>query len=467
MPPQLALVLVTAFVVFAFRSDRSRGYGDTSSLFWPSLWYLVVASRMVGVWFNTWGLPLPSSGDGGAEDGSPIDRYFFALLTVIGFAILARRRFDWGAALSANPWLTALLAFMAISIIWSDYPFVSFKRYIKVIGSIVMALVVLTNERPMDAFFTVLRRCLYIHLPMSILCVKYFREIGVAYDWSGSGQMWQGISTSKNTLGQVAMLGVLYFFTEVRRQWPTLRWRNLHFLYLGMSLYLLKGGGESVSMTSVSVSVFAMGIYLRIQSLRQRIESVGSFVRLVCYTTFGLIALIVTHSIVTFDADSLFGTIITKFGRDITLTDRTFIWDDVYKAAAGNPLLGVGFGGFWIGRMANIPWNQSMTWTLGQAHSGYIDTYLQVGLIGVLLLAVVIFSSLPRLVENLHQDYDLACFRITMLLTIVFVNVTETTFLRGDHHLWFVTMLVLWILPSSQLASNGASAKDQFPVTSG
>lgn len=450
MPPKLALLLVVAFVVYAYRSDRKRGYGSTKDLFWPSLWYMVVASRMVGVWLNIWGVPLPGGG-GDAEDGSTIDRYFFALLTVIGFGILTRNKFDWSGALKANPWLTALLGFMALSIVWSQYPFVSFKRYIKVIGSIVMALVVLTNERPMDAFLTVLRRCLYVHLPMSILCVKYFREIGVAYDWSGSGQMWQGISTSKNTLGQVAMLGTLYFLGEVRRQWSQLRWRNLHLLYLLMSIHLLKGGGESVSMTSVSVAALAVGIFLHLQSLRSRPAAVRSFVRLVSLAIAGLVALIITHSLLTFDVDSLFGTIITKFGRDITLTDRTYIWDDVYKAASGNPLLGVGFGGFWIGREANIPWNESMTWTLGQAHDGYIDTYLQVGLIGVGLLLMVLITTLPRLVATLASDYDFACFRITMLLTIIFVNITETTFLRGDHHMWFITMLVLWILPPPEV----------------
>jgi O-antigen ligase len=129
--------------------------------------------------------------------------------------------------------------------------------------------------------------------------------------------------------------------------------------------------------------------------------------------------------------------------------------------------LGVGFGGFWIGRLANIPWTEQMTWTLGQAHSGYVDTYLQIGLIGVLLLAAVIASSLPRLVANLRQNFDLACFRITMLLTVVYVNLTETTFLRGDHHMWFVTMLVLWILPSPEATPVQVSTQEPTSDASG
>jgi O-antigen ligase len=295
--------------------------------------------------------------------------------------------------------------------------------------------------------FTVLRRCLYIHLPMSIICTRYFREIGVAFDWAGTAESWQGVSTSKNTLGQIAMLGVLYFFWEVRRNWPKYGIRNLHVIYLLMALYLLKGGPGSVSMTSISVCAIAVVIFLRIQALRYRLASVRGFV----LTAFGLIAtlgtFVVVHSVAMFSADSIFGKMITLFGRDITLTDRTFIWHDVYGAAASNPLFGVGFGGFWIGRMSNIPWNAQMTWVLGQAHSGYVDTYLQLGVVGVVLLLCVFFTTLPRLLDSLTDDFDLGCFRITMFLTILFINITESVYLRGDHHLWLIFQVVLWAIP--------------------
>ncbi|MDB6030410.1 MAG: O-antigen polymerase [Verrucomicrobiales bacterium] len=445
MPPKLALLFCTVFVVFAFRWDQKRGATASKDLFWPSLWYMIVASKPIGVWLDLWGVPLPGGG-GDATDGSIIDRLFYGILTVIGLRILSRRRFDWVAALRNNQWLTVFVAFMALSILWSQYPFVSLKRFVKVLGSIVMACVVLTEPDPLNAFTTVLRRCLYIHLPMSILCTRYFRDIGVSFDWGGTTSAWRGISTSKNTLGQIAMLGVVCFFWEVRQHWQQYKWRNLHMVYLLMAAYLLKGAG-SISMTSVSVCVFALAIFLRIQALRDQPQAVGGFVKAVFIGLAALIVLVLTHSVVHFSQDSLFGKMITTFGRDITLTDRTFIWSDVYGAAAGKSLCGVGFGGFWIGRLANIPWNEKMTWVLGQAHSGYVDTYLQLGLVGGFLLAIVLFNSVPRLLASLADDFDFGCFRITLFLTIMFINITESTYLRGDHHLWLIFMIVLWKVP--------------------
>jgi O-antigen ligase len=450
MPPKLALLFGVIFIYFAYRSDRKRGDTETSkALFWPWLWYMVVSSHPIGYWFLEWGIPLPG-GSGDPTEGSSVDRNFFAGLTVIGFYVLARRRFSWGGAFRNNPWLVLFFAYMAASILWSDYSFVSFKRYIKVIGSIVMALVVLTDERPLQATFTVLRRCLYIHLPMSIICTRYFREIGVSYTYSGEGQSWTGIATSKNTLGQVAMIGAIYFLWEVRRKWPQYKWRNLHVLYLLMAIYLLKGAGDSVSMTSVSVATLGTVVFLRIQALRDRPEKVRGFVKFVFAAIFALIALVSTHSIVNFSADSLFGSMITTFGRDITMTDRTYIWNDVYAAAARNPMFGVGYGGFWIGRLVNIGWASSYTWVLGQAHSGYVDTYLQLGYVGVVMLFIVIFVTIPRLLASFEENFDFACFRITILITIIYVNITESTYLRGDHQFWFIMMIVIWFVPASK-----------------
>jgi O-antigen ligase len=217
-----------------------------------------------------------------------------------------------------------------------------------------------------------------------------------------------------------------------------------------MAVYLLKGAGDSVSMTSISVSAIALLIFLRIQSLRERLPAVRAFVRKVFFAMIALITLIVVHSVVMFSEHSFFGFLITKFGRDITLTDRTNIWHDVYAAASGNPLFGVGFGGFWIGRLVNIPWAARNSWILAQGHSGYADSYLQLGWVGIALLANVLFSTPGRLLDLLVQDFNFGCFRITMFLVIMYVNITESTYLRGDHHLWFIFMLVIWILPNNR-----------------
>lgn len=469
MPPDLALLLGAIFIYYAFRIDRERHGPMSKALIWPTIWYMVASSHPFGFWLQLWNIPIPGGGSGDPTEGSVIDRFFYGVLTAIGLWILSRRDFSWKETLRNNPWLTALLAYMAASILWSHYPYVSFKRYIKVLGSITMACVVLTEPDPLGAFSTMVRRCLYVHLPMSIICVKYFRDLGVSFDWGGTSQAWQGISTSKNVLGQVAMMAVLFFFWEIRRNWKQYGWKNIDLLFLLMAVNLLKGSEQSVSMTSISVTLFALLVFLRLQSFRSRPMLAGPFAKKVFYVTVGLICMVLIHSVVMFPAESVFGHLISLLGRDITLTGRTDIWRDVYAAASADPMFGVGFGGFWIGRLENIPWNAHMTWVLGQGHSGYVDTYLQLGYVGAFLLAGVIFSTLPRLIDSLAENFDFGCFRMTLFLTILFVDMTESIYLRGDHHLWLILMIVLWNVrrPSEAVAPQPEGQEDAQPKAEG
>lgn len=446
MPPTLALLLGFACAAYSiFRAARSEG-GFPLALLWPTLWYLVSASRSFGTWMYEWDIRLPLISEMGVE-GSPMDQFFLLSLILLGWTVLARRAFSWGQLFRDNRWAALLLFLMGASILWSDYSFTSFKRYIKVVGSLTMVLVILTDAQPYTALRTVLRTCLYLHLPLSIVCIKYFRTIGIEYSYLGTSHFWQGIATSKNTMGQVAMLGVAYFAWDLVQNWKIRGWRHLNTLYLLLSIYLLKGSNHGVSKTSILVALLAASILFILYLNRERPAALHRFTRLALFGGMSLVVFIVTHSIVAFDDDSFLGTIVKLFGRDITLTDRLYIWQDVYRAASGNPLFGVGYGGFWIGRQANIPWN-THTWILGQAHSGYVDTYLQLGIAGWVILTGIILATYRRLVAALTTDFNFAAWRLTLFLVVLFVNITETTLLRGDHHLWFIFTACIWQVPA-------------------
>ncbi|MDQ8204995.1 O-antigen ligase family protein [Pelagicoccus sp. SDUM812003] len=439
MPPTLALLLTVAFIVFAISREKQRAERASLAIIWPFLWYLVTSSRPVGVWFSIWNIPILSAG--GAAEGSPADRLFYATLTLIGFIVLYQRNLNWSQLFSRNKLLIAFLVFLFLSITWSDYMSVSFKRYIKLLGSFAMALIILTDRNPLIALTTVIRWTALIHVPLSILFIRYFRHLGVSFDWSGTAYAWNGLSTSKNTLGQVVVIAAIYFLWEVSKNWKTHKFKSINFVYLLLSLYLLKGSDNSVSMTSVSIFALSVFIFYQLHRIRNKSQNYYGFIKLVMTGTFFLLGFMILHSIYIFSEDSPLGWLITKLGRDITLTDRTYIWSDVYRIAADSPLLGTGFGGFWIGKIANIPWNASMTWVLTQSHSGYIDTYLHTGIIGVIFLVSIINKTSKRLSLFIHEDFTLGRLLIIIFLAIVYINITESTFLRGDHHMWFLFLL--------------------------
>src|SRR5438067_210284 len=148
--------------------------------------------------------------------------WFIALLCLFTFApagVLVARRLNWSNVFSRNLALLLFALFALVSITWSDFPFASFRRWLRELGTYLMVLVVLSDARPLDAIETLMRRLSYLLIPLSIVVIKYFREIGVVYDpWSG-GAAAIGVASSKNMLGALCLVSGVFFFWDTLRRW--------------------------------------------------------------------------------------------------------------------------------------------------------------------------------------------------------------------------------------------------------
>ncbi|MEO0249240.1 MAG: hypothetical protein ABIN58_06785, partial [candidate division WOR-3 bacterium] len=89
------------------------------ALWIPTTWMLVTASKPLAVWFGSGGEEI--------ESGSPLDRAFLIVLLCVGVIILVRRKFKLVPALQENTWVSVLITYMLVSIVWSELPFISGK----------------------------------------------------------------------------------------------------------------------------------------------------------------------------------------------------------------------------------------------------------------------------------------------------------------------------------------------------
>jgi len=79
-------------------------------------------------------------------------------------------------------------------------------------------------------------------------------------------------------------------------------------------------------------------------------------------------------------------------GRDTTFTGRTRVWSVLLNESV-NPLFGVGSYSFWIGERADRLAAHFGSF-INEAHNGYLDLYLNVGLVGVCLCAAILAAGL-------------------------------------------------------------------------
>ena len=134
------------------------------------------------------------------EEGDPINQIILLLLIVLALRILASRHLDWPEIFAHNSALTLLLVALA-SVTWCDFSFISFKRWIRDLGTYVMVLVVLSESHPLTAISFLFDGCHTCCLILSIVLIKYYPDMGVVYNpWTGSPQ-YVGAATSKKYAG--------------------------------------------------------------------------------------------------------------------------------------------------------------------------------------------------------------------------------------------------------------------------
>lgn len=382
--------------------------------------------------------------------GSPTDRLVLISLILLSSIALYLRASKVKKIIAENKWLAILIVYIAASILWSNFPGISFRRVLRCVGMLMSVLIVLTESDPQAATEALLRRAYLFFIPVSILTIKYFRTIGVAWDWSGTEEMWVGLSMHKNNLGQVVMCSGLFFLWEVLRQWPKKK-LTLDLGLLILTLWLLRGSRNSHSSTAILSFLFGAFLLVAIQFLRKKPRRAKGIIVAVIIVSLLLFPIVYISSAML--GSTPLGMVVSATGRDLTFTGRVGLWQDLLQNAAKNPILGVGYGAFWVGSIGYdlYPlenWSrETPQWRPNEGHNGYVDTYVDLGMVGITLLLIVLVLALKGALDDLPYRFDFALLRLVILFAIILNNVTESSFLKGTHSLWFMFLLVAINLP--------------------
>jgi O-antigen ligase len=383
----------------------------------------------------------------------------FAILIVSAARVVYRRRVRIANFVSNNQWLTVFFVYCFLAILWSDFPFVAFKRWTKILGHPLMVLVLMTEPNFEEAFICLFKRCAYVLIPGSVLCIKYYLEIGRGYDpWSGA-PFNMGLTTNKNELGYVCLILGLFLFWDLLKTWRMkagMARRNellLILSLLSLNSWLLWMAHSSTSLVSLLVGVLVVA-FLGLKSInRQRVGTytlIAATLFMVCELGFGLS-----------------GEVIKLLGKDPTLTDRTKIWHDVLQIPI-NPVLGAGFESFWLGERRERMWAK-WDWQPNQAHNGYLETYLNLGLIGLFILVALILATFWKSRRELLNNFEFGRFRLGFLAAVVVYNWTEASF-KALSFMWFVFFIIAIDYPTawSTLGENsaGLTVEDETEIVS-
>ena len=437
MPRQIALLICILFIVWLFYRDRKIRPMTSIALWIPFLWVIILGTRPISMWFGIEYVQVDSLDD--YLEGSPFDRNVLLGLIIAGVTVVIRRSQKCLDLLKENRFFLLFFIFCGISCFWSDYAFVSFKRYTKDIGTLVMVLIVLTETEPIQALRAVFARYSYLVLLISVVFIKYFPEFGRVYNrWTGE-PVYCGIATEKNIFGQFVFICGLFIIWDLIeiliKQNAVNKKADVfnRFILLGLVIWLLYMASSATAIFCMSFGVIIL-IFMQTSLYKRQIQNLGTWI-----IAF-LLLVIVIYSI-----SGLLEFFTDILGRDTTLTGRTEIWNELL-AQPINPWLGVGYQSFWLTPTA-ARMTERFYFTLNQAHNGFLEVYIQTGLVSLSLLIAAIIAGSKQIKIGLLRNDNLAQLIFPFFIITLISNWTEAS-INKFTLVWFILMIAIMYNPN-------------------
>jgi exopolysaccharide production protein ExoQ len=440
MNPLLASLICACGVGGLFYLDRDKTVRTSWALWLPTLWIGIVGSRAVSAWFSSGPKVAPIENIQVSElNGSPVDAAIFGILSVVAVGVLIRRSSRTRALLKANWPILIYFFFCLISVAWSYHPDIAFKRWTKAIGDLAMVFIITTDRQPMIALKRLISRLGFVLLPVSVLFIKYFGDLGRGYTPDGQ-PMNTGVTTNKNSLGLLVFVVSLCTLWQVIVLWrakdhPNRR-RHLFAqgALLAFGILLLK-----MADSSTSTACFIIGAVLILGTGLRSIRSRPALIHALC-----LMILIAGALTLTLGGQ---GDVAHALGRQSNFSGRTAIWEALIPAAV-NPIIGAGFESFWFSPNVTIfqhtlelqGWWQPQG--LNEAHDGYLEVYMNLGFVGLGLIVVLLLSGYWHAVAAFRKNPSLGSLMLAYIVASLFYNITEAGF-RMMNPMWIFLLLAV------------------------
>jgi O-antigen ligase len=361
--------------------------------------------RKSGIWLSIYAVALFFTVLSGDTERYGLTWYgwgaIIAILVAISLVLIIRARSRWRFIGLPFP-LLGFLVLAFLSIAWSYYPqwtvTAAVSTLATVIGAFGLALTFSLTELIRlfgHALRIILAASILFELVVSIFVRHpftpwwtHYAVIHPADNWSRdvlfTGGRIQGIMGNSDLLGFVALLGVLVFAIEfASRSIP----RAVSGLFLVLALVeigLTRSATVFVAGAVVLVAAIVLLILRRTTTQKSR--------RIAWVSSLVVVLLGIGGAVL------LRGPLLNLLGKSGTLTGRTDIWGAVIRLAEQRPVAGWGWLTYWVPHLK--PYDRPV-FNIGgvqylQAHDAWLDVWVQLGIIGLVVFAALVISTLVR-----------------------------------------------------------------------
>jgi O-antigen ligase len=406
---------------------------------------VLAGSRSMSMWLQMAGSAVEEN-----VEGNPLDRLVFSGLLAMALGVLFARGRKATTAWTINGPLLVFFFYCAISTVWSDFPGIALKRWIKAIGDPVMIMIVLTDPNRAEAMKRFFARTAFFFMPVSILLIKYYPHLGLSFSRADGSMGYIGVATDKNMLGAICLFSGLGAVWRLLNAYRSPRPANLKLMIVAQGVILTMATWLLwVANSMTSIACLSFGSVLLFATSFNFLARKRVLIHI-------MVIMAIAAACIPLFLDAAGGAL-EAVGRDPTLTQRTELWGEVIRLTP-NPIVGSGFESFWLGPRLETLW-EHFWWRPNESHNGYIEVYLNLGWVGIVLLGVLLLMGYRNALAELRRNPPIGSLKLAALVAGVMYGLTEAGF-RMMHPMWISTMLAAMALPATAAVTKSVSEKE-------
>jgi len=327
--------------------------------------------------------------------------------------------------------LFLLLVFIVFSAAWSDSPSVSLRRSISLVGTTLVAAYIALAFPPRVAM-RLMAVSLALFCVVSLALALGVPSIGRHTTPPHTG-LWNGMQLHKNEFARDVVVTAVVFLLYLWGSRFNMRRAPILLFVFSFFIILLIGAWSGTSLI-VFFGLIACFFLLRhisgTNNVRFKIIFIGFL-----FSTF-------IYTIIMY----FFDDILRLLGKDPTFSGRTGIWEAAFGLGLERPFIGYGYRTFWVGESAAEVYRRlgAGLQHVGGAHNGYLDLWLETGLVGVLLVMWIFGLMLWRGIKVLAADADALNMLPVMFLALVVVYAVSAGVIAEQAEMAWVVLMIAW-----------------------
>jgi len=358
-----------------------------------------------------------------------------ALFCAATLLYCAKRIGTLPATASQQWYLLAFPLLALLSVMWSSLPVETLKHGAEFALTVIAAMLLCSARNQKS----VLLGIFWAFLLYTAVSLAFGHMVDVG-DYGA--RALSGLSDSKNEEADMAATGLVvsaFLFIAGMR----IRAKGLALLALAAGLMQAYVTVRALSAGAIAGTAAALLVLVALITMRKA----GRNGRIALLAAAVLSAVLVA-ALLLVSSTSPLSWAAQLFGKDPTLTGRTYLWFRARDFIADHPLLGGGYGAFWqhgnldaegLWRYAGIATREGFNF-----HNTLYDVLVSLGWIGALVLGLTFLAGLGRLLAGYVRSASLmSCFWLAVAAYLFIRMPTECV---GINEFYFATVMLFALL---------------------